>query len=604
MNQRIPPNDQEAEAAVLSSALIDSKSVKRLAAMLLPEDFFSEAHRWIFEACLRLYENGQTPDVVTVATWLRDHGRLAQVGGMPYLTATLNAAPAVTNVVAYARTVRTKSRVRRVIHAAHRILAEGYAEHGDDGAYLARSVSAMTTASRLPDAEALVGNAETLATIVRDIHRAAAIGSIVTGLPTGLDCYDRLTLGLHAKQLTVVGARPGVGKTSFGATIAANVADRRVGVLFFSLEMSREEIISRVLSARSGIDGTLMKLGRLSSAQWQRLHQAAKEIAEQPLWIDDRSALTVRELADRALGAIQGCCASRTALGLIVVDYLQKVAVPEADRRKGRYEQVGDIAKGLKQLARDTGMPVVALAQLRRLGRGETPRRPLMDDLRESGDIEQEADVVTMLHVPPEERFAEVQKLLEELNDFIAKVTEIAEKGPPPPDDKTTKREVDARNVMHLDDGVMVNSAALWPLLEPQWKDPKKWWKELASAQGKKDYDWSHAAARYFPTRVRKKCQQDPSLAVAHRCFWELHPAKAYAWELRLQDEIRPGFTIDEPGSLEARAKFLRERESEAREVLAKETKRRQKRNAEDDDNDGEPLFEDAEAQDVEDADA
>ncbi|WP_437872579.1 BREX-6 system adenine-specific DNA-methyltransferase PglX [Sorangium sp. So ce363] len=193
-----------------------------------------------------------------------------------------------------------------------------------------------------------------------------------------------------------------------------------------------------------------------------------------------------------------------------------------------------------------------------------------------------------------ERRFTEVQKLLEELNDFIAKVTEIAEKGPPPPDDKTPKREVDARHVMDLDDGVMVNSAALWPLLEPQWKDPKKWWKELATAQGKKDYDWSHLAARYFPARVRKKCHDDPSLAVAHKCFWELHPAKAFAWELRLQDEIRPELTIDEPGSNKARAKFLAEHDREAREILAKELKRRERKNAAaaDDDGGAGPLFE------------
>ncbi|WP_437300227.1 BREX-6 system adenine-specific DNA-methyltransferase PglX [Sorangium sp. So ce426] len=195
-----------------------------------------------------------------------------------------------------------------------------------------------------------------------------------------------------------------------------------------------------------------------------------------------------------------------------------------------------------------------------------------------------------------ERRFTDVQKLVEELNDFITKVTEIAEKGPPPPDDKTPKREVDARYVMDLDDGVMVNSAALWPLLEPQWKDPKKWWKELATAQGKKDYDWSHLAARYFPARVRKKCHDDPSLAVAHKCFWELHPAKAYAWELRLQDEIRPDFIIDEPASNAARAKFLAEHDREAREILAKELKRREKKTAAsataDDDGGAGPLFE------------
>jgi hypothetical protein len=201
-----------------------------------------------------------------------------------------------------------------------------------------------------------------------------------------------------------------------------------------------------------------------------------------------------------------------------------------------------------------------------------------------------------------EKRFAEVQKLLDELNDFLAKVTDIAEKGPPPPDDKTTKREVDARYAMDLDDGVMVNSAALWPLLEPQWKDPKKWWRELALASGKKDYDWSHLAARYFPTRVRKKCHDDPSLAVAHKCFWELHPAKAYAWELRLQDEIRPDFTIDEPLSNASRVAFLRDHAGEAREILAKELKRREKKNAKADD-EGEPMLLDTEAHEAEDSD-
>jgi hypothetical protein len=199
-----------------------------------------------------------------------------------------------------------------------------------------------------------------------------------------------------------------------------------------------------------------------------------------------------------------------------------------------------------------------------------------------------------------EKRFAEVQKLLEELGDFIDKVTQIAECGPPPSDDKTPKRETDARFVMDLDDGVMVNSAALWPLLEPQWKDPKKWWKELATAQGRKDYDWAHLAAQYFPTRVRAKCVTDPSLAVAHTCFWELHPAKAHAWELRLQNEIKPDFTIDEPGSDEARARFLKQHASEAKEILAGEMKRRERKAAKEQESDT-PLIDlaDAEADDA-----
>jgi hypothetical protein len=198
-----------------------------------------------------------------------------------------------------------------------------------------------------------------------------------------------------------------------------------------------------------------------------------------------------------------------------------------------------------------------------------------------------------------EKRFAEIQKLLDELTDFIDKVTQLAECGPPPTDDKTPKREADARFVMDLDDGVMVNSAALWPLLDPQWKDPKKWWKELVTAHGRKDYDWAHLAARYFPTRVREKCVTDPSLAVAHHCFWELHPAKAYAWELRLQDEITPDFTIDEPGSGEARARFLKTHAALGAELHAIELKRRERKaaKADDEDRDAGPLFGQAETE-------
>lgn len=200
-----------------------------------------------------------------------------------------------------------------------------------------------------------------------------------------------------------------------------------------------------------------------------------------------------------------------------------------------------------------------------------------------------------------ERRFDTVKKALAELEDFITAVTEIADKGPPPTDAKCPEREVDARFEMDLDDGVMVNSSALWPLLLPQWKKPKAWWKELCLAKGKKDYDWSHLAARYFPTRVDAKCKEDPSLGVAHGCFWKYHPAKAYQWELRLKDEIGPDFTIDEDGSDEYRAMFVDDHPDLVKELVDKETKRREakarKEAAEDDGGTG-PLFdrEDAEA--------
>ncbi len=176
-----------------------------------------------------------------------------------------------------------------------------------------------------------------------------------------------------------------------------------------------------------------------------------------------------------------------------------------------------------------------------------------------------------------EQRYAEVKRLHEELTDFVAKVAECAERGAPPPDAKTPTREVDARFQMDLDDGVMINSAALWPLLQPQWKDPKKWWQELCLAKGRKDYDWSHLAARYFPTRIDEKCRQDPSLAVAHGCFWKYHPAKAYQWQLRLQDEIVPDFQLDEEDSDALRAAFERDHPDQVDELVAAEHKRRER---------------------------
>jgi hypothetical protein len=182
--------------------------------------------------------------------------------------------------------------------------------------------------------------------------------------------------------------------------------------------------------------------------------------------------------------------------------------------------------------------------------------------------------------IAAEKKYGTLKRLRDELADFIEVTLQCAERGAPPADpaDKRTARAADAPLHMDLDDGVMINSAALWPLLAPQWSDPKKWWKQLCLAEGKKDYDWAHLARRYFPARVDAKCQEDPSLAVAHGCFWKYHPAKAYAWEIRLQDEIRPDFTIDEARSDEARATFLRDHPAEAATLHAKELQRRDRK--------------------------
>jgi hypothetical protein len=198
-----------------------------------------------------------------------------------------------------------------------------------------------------------------------------------------------------------------------------------------------------------------------------------------------------------------------------------------------------------------------------------------------------------------DDRYNTLLQLRDELKAFIALVRQCADQGPPPASPKDTPRETDARFIMDLDDGVMINSAALWPLLEPQWKKPKTWWSELCTAQGKKDYDWAHLAARYFPDRVATKCQTDPSLAVAHDCFWRYHPAKAYEWELRLQDEIGPDFTLNEADADHHRQAFTAHHPATLLEIKEKEEKRRDRKRkkaasaGEDPEGDYGPLFDD-----------
>ena len=197
-----------------------------------------------------------------------------------------------------------------------------------------------------------------------------------------------------------------------------------------------------------------------------------------------------------------------------------------------------------------------------------------------------------------DKQFAALKKLHDELAAFLSAVAECAERGAPPTDPGCPPRAADAPFRMDLDDGVMINSAALWPLLAPQWSDPKKWWKQLCQAEGKKDYDWSHLARRYFPARVEDKCKTDPSLAVAHGCFRKYHPAKAFAWELRLQDELKPDFTLDEADSDALRARFLADHADEAAALRDKEMVRRERKKAKQDQEETEPT--DADAQEGE----
>ena len=421
VESRVPPHDLDAEAAVLSAVLLDKLAFDKVNEFLQPEHFYSEAHRRIFEACVELSREGKPVDVVQVATWLRDRERLSQVGGMQYLTEVLNAAPAVANVGAYGRTIHEKWRVRQLILTCQRVTAQGYAGYGEAKTFIDSAEQAVYDIARTRESSSVQMLRDVMRETFKRIEKANARGARITGIPTGFDRYDRMTSGLHDGELTIVAARPGMGKTSFVLNMAANVASPSQlesardpnerweepghGVVVFTLEMPREQIVNRMLCSEARVDVSRVRTGMLSPTDWQKLTQAAAHLGSLNVWVDDTPALSLLELrskvrrlqsefdrVDPATGE------KKQRIGLVMVDYLQLMKGRE--NANSREQEISEISRGLKQLAKELSLPVIALSQLNRAveTRGEKSKRPQLSDLRESGAIEQDADNICFIY--------------------------------------------------------------------------------------------------------------------------------------------------------------------------------------------------------------
>jgi replicative DNA helicase len=413
---RVPPHDLGAEAAVLSAVMVDPLALDRVCEFLKPEHFYSEAHRRIFEACVELSSQGKPVDVVQAATWLRDHERLAQVGGVEYLTEVLNAAPAVANVAAYGRTIHEKWRVRQLILACQHVTAQGYVGYGDAQQFIDSAEQAVYEIAHSRESTNVRTLKELMHEAFQRIESASARGARITGIPTGYDRYDRMTSGLHDGELTIVAARPGMGKTSFVLNIAVNVAsplqlesahdpnerweEPGLGVIFFSLEMPREQIANRMLCAEARVDVSCVRTGQLTTSHWSKLTHAAAQLQHLSVWIDDSPTLSILELRSkvRRLQAEFGRGQEKRRIGLVVVDYLQLMRGSEG--AASREQEISEISRGLKQLAKELNLPVIALSQLNRAveTRAERSKRPQLSDLRESGAIEQDADNICFIY--------------------------------------------------------------------------------------------------------------------------------------------------------------------------------------------------------------
>ncbi len=417
---RVPPHDLYAEAAVLSAVMVDPLALDKVCEFLKAEQFYSEAHRRIFEACIELSSEGRPVDVVQVATWLKDRDRLAQVGGVAYMTEVLNAAPAVANVAAYGKTIHEKWRVRSLILACQRVTAQGYTGYGEAQLFIDSAEQAVYDIARTRESSSIRTLKEVMRETFERIDKANARGARITGIPTGFDRYDRITSGLHDGELTIVAARPGMGKTSFVLNVAANVASPQqlesardpnerweepgLGVVFFSLEMPREQICNRMLCSEAKVDVSRVRTGMLTPSDWSKLTQAATHLASLNVWVDDSAALSILELRSkvRRLQAefdrdVVGA-ENRRRIGLVVVDYLQLMRGREG--AASREQEISEISRGLKQLAKELRLPVIALSQLNRAveTRGEKSKRPQLSDLRESGAIEQDADNICFIY--------------------------------------------------------------------------------------------------------------------------------------------------------------------------------------------------------------
>ncbi len=390
---RLPPQDLDAEQATLGAMLLGGEATSRVAEFLRPDDFYRDAHRFICEACFRLFEAREPVDLVTVAAALRSGDKLETIGGFEYLERLVRATPYSTNVEQYARVVREKGMLRQLLFCSQTIARSCYdpestAAEALDGA----GASIMQLAQR---------HAPTGFKAVRDVSLEVYTqaednwrrGSDITGISTGYAKLDNMLSGLQAGDLVIVAARPSMGKTSLAVCMGMNAALARepAKVGLFSLEMSTNQLVSGMICTHAKVDLSKWRSGQLETTDWDRIAHAMNELNSAPIFIDDSSSLSPLEMRARArrLQSEQG-------LDLLIVDYLQLMR--GNTRTDNRVNEIGEISRSLKGLAKELGVPVLALAQLSRAVEQRPNKRPLLSDLRESGQIEADADVVMFLY--------------------------------------------------------------------------------------------------------------------------------------------------------------------------------------------------------------
>ncbi len=390
--ERTLPHNLDAERTVLGAVLVDDSAFNSAAEVLSREDFYKEGHRRIFEAMASLSERSQPIDLVTLKDELGRQQALEAVGGVAYLAALVDGLPRLTNVEPWSRIIKEKSVLRRLIHASQRIAQTAYEAEEDAANVLDEAERSIFEIADNRIRAGFVGIRDIVKESFRTIDQLSHSKDRVTGVPTGFVDLDERTSGLQKGDLVIVAARPAMGKTSFALNVAHNasaVAGETVGV--FSLEMSKEQLVLRLLTGDARVDAHRLRTGSLQEKDWARLAKAYADLSASKIFIDDSASITPLEMRAkcRRLKAEHG-------LGLVIVDYLQLITL--GGRVENRQQEISAISRSLKGLAKELGLPVIALSQLSRAPEARTDRRPQLSDLRESGAIEQDADVVMMIY--------------------------------------------------------------------------------------------------------------------------------------------------------------------------------------------------------------
>jgi len=389
---KVPPQNLEAEQSVLGGILLDNLALNAVLELLETSDFYSEAHRKIFASIIELSNRNEPCDLITLSNILKDQKRIEQVGGTAYLASLVDSVPSAVNIGYYAKIIKEKSVLRRLIGTATEILNKSYDAGMDIDSVLDQAEHAIFEISENKIRPSFYPIRDIIKDSFKTIERLYAKKELVTGVATGFDKLDDITSGLQRSDLIIIAGRPSMGKTAFALNIAQFAAlEMGVPVAIFSLEMAKEQLATRMLAAEARVDSQRLRKGFLGETDWPKLTTAAGRLSEAPIYIDDTPAISAIEMKakSRRLKAENG-------LGLIVLDYLQLMR--GSGSRDSREQEISEISRSLKALAKELSVPVIALSQLNRKVEDRTSRRPQMADLRESGAIEQDADVIAFIY--------------------------------------------------------------------------------------------------------------------------------------------------------------------------------------------------------------